>query len=430
MAFVLTDRLCATLDREIAKNIQETLGRNDVSLEIEARFRNVTPDVFDDIVKLFSEKITPIVTRTIDTNEGDFRRTVQIGENGEESVSYMQKRRLWFEDDEEFGVRIQLSRETQFGNQPPRYQNNRSGQVVIRDKMRTSFVLLGSRIRLDATKVRMQIDNRDQTKYELELEVLDIRNYAGAFRAAIGSLIQLIQQSDIPISRSEHEAVIAYIAELISDKQNPRLDLIESSQLVQSRDLKIRDMVFGGVIGNKETNYSITDKADGERKLLAFTPWGVFFAQAPKRLNKISNTDFSLLTGTILDGEYIPDESRKPGGFSTRHVWLAFDCICNRGDKQIRQRPHFERLSVCKEVTDQPDSMVSGASYELPKATLRTKTFLVYNTVEEFFTRMAEMFLRLDTLPYENDGFMLTPTHSPYLPSGIRQSTFIQSTLP
>jgi len=437
MASILTKQVSDEIARIVSMHTARVLSTPGATLELEARFR-IAPDdsaLFNRIVDIFSTRATPSVVNVVDVVQqmgmGDVWRKsseTRVGENVAR-VYYTHKRNLWKHENSEYNVRLSVASE-EVRDEPPRDVAERFGErevgSTVRVKHRTSFHIMDGAVRLDATKVRMHVPGRgDQTSHEIELEVVDGRNIIGtlgALRAAIGYLLTLVQESDIPIPNSERSAVIAYISALISEREPAPLDKLFFSSLVQARDLTIRDLVYGGLVGNPKTGYTVTIKADGERRLLVFTRWGVFFALPPGRLNKISREALPDLEGTVLDGEYLPPTARKNATpeMLARHVWLAFDCLADRGRVSIRTEDHLARLRVCQNVTEALSTPRRGGEVPIPSAIMRTKVFYTLRTPQNFYMSMAKLALELPNIPYHEDGVMFTPINAPYIPTRDR----------
>lgn len=435
MASIITPSVRAQIERAVADNSARVQGVPGATLELEARFRIDPGDValFQRVREVFASRTTPIEVNIVDTvlrdhARGVWRKSVVTRQGQDDAtVTYTHKRPLWRHDDNEFDVRIALSIETEYERPPEqfarRFEEEGDDGEVVRTKQRTSFFILDSAVRVDMTKVRMHVPGHEmRTSHEIEIEVVDGRNVLASldrFRQGIGYLLTVIQESDIPISRTERTAVIAYIATLIDDRTPARTHELATSSLVQARDLTIRDMVYGGLVGNPHTSYTVTIKADGERRLLVFTRWGVFFAQPRTRLCKISRLSPPEFEGTILDGEYLPASARLHAtpDMLARHVWYAFDCLADRGSTSIRKQDHFKRLEACLRIT-QALAVERNGVPPIPNATLRTKDFLRVDTPQRFFYAMARIAQQLSNIPYEEDGVMFTPISTPYLPTG------------
>ncbi|GAG79842.1 unnamed protein product, partial [marine sediment metagenome] len=98
--------------------------------------------------------------------------------------------------------------------------------------------------------------------------------------------------------------------------------------------------------------YSVTHKADGQRKLLVFHTTGIWLVMSPYSLNRISKKIIPTLTGTILDGEYIPINKRLEGAPKTNIWYLAFDCLAWNNDNSIQKQRHGNRMNHAQVVTD------------------------------------------------------------------------------
>ena len=198
----------------------------------------------------------------------------------------------------------------------------------------------------------------DQEHYEIELEIdnsrvgmgTDFENPApllDAVRRCIRIVLSGLQGTNYPISYSERDKVLqTYLRMIHDDPDEKRTDpgLERDLAKLQSRRVLPRDFIGpssftlqlenvqpldgdgknnGSNVPNIRNNYTVTDKADGERKLLYVAPNG--------RIYMIDTNMNVLFTGTttkdkefhdsILDGEHIKYD--KQGRFI--NLYAAFD---------------------------------------------------------------------------------------------------------
>ena len=367
----------------------------------------------------------PTIINSTDYSGGRFRKSIieSTSESQSQRILWTTKDRLWDDTPSEYPFRLVVSRETSI--QPPR--NFRSN--VIRHKTRYSFLLFNDAIRLDLTEVSMSTeDNRDVTRYEAEAEILDPR-ILPQLSSILEQILLHIYDSVELYTHSQRETIISYVNTTLGgwrnlDAKNPRFlqsvrDRIDNHILVQARNLKLRDMVWGGLIGNSNTSYTITHKADGIRKLLVFHPSGIWLVMAPDEVMKISSDNVSDLNGSILDGDFIPVTRRRAGAPDSRIWYVTYDCLSIpilgdpgfAGDPSIQEKPHSLRMNHCQNVSDRYDSSLLF---------LNTKTFKEFTTPEEFFRLVRIFFAEQPNLAYQQDGFLFTPESTNYNPHSDR----------
>jgi len=378
------------LSADIKQRINSTYANyNDGTIELEARFGQifkntfkpgVTREVFNRIREYFDKRAKAIEIKTTDYISQNVRKTVTIPVKDEISeVIWITKNRLWNQEDKDYGIRYSMSREIAIqpiANFVPE---------IIREKNRYSYIVFNNTVKIDITMVNMiqglqGKSNSDGTVYEIEVELLNTRGL-DSFEKALIVTLQKILDTVVLYKDNEANSVIDYINRLLGSDRTLKGSL-DHYPIVQARNLKLKDMVWGGLIGNEKTGYSITHKADGQRKLLVFHTTGVWLAMAPRSLNRISNTEVPELTGTILDGEMISIDKRLPGAPDSNIWYLAFDgLVWSHND--IRGLPHGVRMNHAQAVAD---------SFKNKLIWVNTKTFKNFTTPQEFFKIMREMF--------------------------------------
>lgn len=364
--------------------------------EVEVRFHDVTRSQFLRLRSLLTRPtkgITMTTERTTDYIQGDIRRTV-LGE----TVTWLRKNRVWSADVPEYGLRIAVNRELDIA------PLSEFKSTVVRNKDRTSVMLTGGTVRVDLTEVSMQVDGQDRVIYEVEIELLQFN--LPALESAVSFILRQLLETTELYTRSERKAVLGQVNNLLNPEAGSETGRLDPAVVVQARNLKHRDMVWGGLIGNPITGYTVTHKADGIRKLLIFHKSGVWLVMGTE-VNCVRHGEVPQLTGTILDGELIPPESKLPGAPQTRHWYVTFDCLAIQGQTNIQLQPHADRMKICQIIADKfKDTLLY----------VTTKAFHSFNTPERFFEVMASMFREQPLLVYRNDGFMFTPETSPYNP--------------
>lgn len=384
------------------------------NVELEARFGRstikgfvpgVTRQTFNRIREYFTTKAHPVQTKTTDYISGDIRKTVTTPLSSDTSPEtiWIKKTRLWNQEDNNYGIRYSMSKEL------PISPVERFNPKVIREKNRWSFMVFGGTVRVDLTMVNMVqglqkvSPQKDQTRYEVEVELVHPQALS-RFEKASTVTLQLVLDTILLYTNREASAIISYVNRMLGSTKR---GIVDHYPLVQARNLKLKDMVWGGLIGNPETGYSVTHKADGNRKLLVFHETGTWLVMSPHSLNRITRKPISTLVGTILDGEMIPLNRRKTGAPNSKIWFLAFDCIAWNGDTTIQRFPHGKRMNHAQVVADVNKSELLYVN---------TKTFRNFTTPQEFFKTMRDMFREQELLAYEQDGFMFTPVNTVYNP--------------
>ena len=208
-----------------------------------------------------------------------------------------------------------------------------------------------------------------------------------------------------------------------------------SQALANARDLKIRDLVWGGLVGNPKTSFRVTHKADGMRKLLLILKSGIWIVMPPDEIMWVYPnyiTSGELVENSIFEGELLSDEDINnmdhPDGIPDI-LMMLFDCLAYGGSNSIQLKTHQERMSRAQEISD----IIKAVNWnrEKPILSLLTKSFHIFQSPSDFYKVMEHMFARqgyifdsnLNRLifrpdavqkPYKTDGFMFVPYQGPY----------------
>ena len=372
-----------------------------VDLELEARFgsykdnkfiSDVKRQTFNRIKAYFDQNSTKIDVRTTDYIMGKVRKSV----DSEGNTVWITKERVWVEDDKNYGIRYSMAREISVEPIITHFK-----PVVIREKNRSSYLIFNNSVRIDITQVNQMFKGKDTFTFEVEIELID-RKSLDKFEKAVIIVSRLVLDTVLPYTKKERDDIINEVNYILgSDKKG----FIDHYPLVQARNLKLGDMVYGGLIGNGKTGYSVTHKADGIRKMLVFLKSGIWLISTSS-ISKISSQVIPRFNGTILDGELVPKDKRLEGAPNNYFWFLAFDTLA-WDYKSVQNKGHFDRLQYAQTISD---NMKTDLIY------VNTKSFTTFETPSEFFKVMRDMFNQQLVLPYKQDGFMFTPQNTVYNP--------------
>ena len=183
-------------------------------------------------------------------------------------------------------------------------------------------------------------------EYEIELEVDNQRVGPGtafntpatvvsAIRQCIRVVLSGLQGTNYPIAFSERDQVLQTYMRLIHGENYVPRDVSPSdfvgpsSMTLQLENIQPEEVAAETNIPNIRTNYTVTDKADGERKLLYVAPnYRVYMIDTNMNVvftgTMTANQD---LRDSLLDGEFITcDKLGKP-----IHLYAAFDVYYIKG---------------------------------------------------------------------------------------------------
>lgn len=392
------------LSGALKNKIRESYVR-DKNLELEAKFGSFSKGRFESSldrqtfnrVKAYFDRMAKSVdSKTTDYIMGRVRKSVDENSN----TAWMSKERQFNEDIRDYNLRISMSRETP---SPP--ITSHFSPDIIREKSRASYLVFGNTVRIDITLVNstfLKDRGESETTYEVEVELVDPKSLDN-FEKAINVTLRLVLDTLLLYTDKEKMNVSNEINSILGSSKKGYID---NYPLVQARNLKKRDMVFGGLIGNKKTGYSCVHKTDGIRKLLYFNKLGTWLA-SPSSLTRVDNKEIPTFNGTILDGELVPQENRLNAAPKSKYWFLAFDALAWNSDNSIQQKNHHQRMQYAQTVADQVKGEV---------LMVNTKSFYNFDTAAEFFTVMRDMFRDLPLLPYKQDGLMFTPQNEIYNP--------------
>jgi hypothetical protein len=389
------------LSTSLKNKIRENFSKDDRGLELEAKFGRFGRNGFESSLdkqhfirtkQYFDKMAKPTISKTTDYVMNRVRKTVT--DSGE--ISWMTKERLWNEDLYDYNIRYSMSREIKSNPITSHFTPE-----LIREKFRSSYLVFNNTVRIDITTVDTFAKNEKRTSYEVEIELID-KKALDNFEKAINVTLRLVLDTLILYTEKERFAVSTEINGILGSAKKGYID---HYPLVQARNLKTRDMVFGGIVGGANS-YTVTHKTEGIRKMLYFARNGVWLA-SPSSITRISNVEIPTLTGSILDGESVPLENRFNDAPKSRFWFLIFDTLSWLNDNSIQNYPHSQRMEYAQTVSN---------TWKSDVLTINTKSFFAFNTPAEFFEVMREMFRQQLLLPYKEDGFMFTPSSSIYNP--------------
>ena len=186
--------------------------------------------------------------------------------------------------------------------------------------------------------------------YEIELEIINSKVGNGTeydsvdkimdvIRKCIRIILSGLQQSNYPITFSERDQTLKSYMKLIHGESHNPSKRVETSDFIgpNSLTLQIENIVENqgdSVIPNIRNNYTVTDKADGERRLLYVNEDGKIYMITTNMAVIFTGTitKKKILFNSLIDGEYIK--------YNKKHQYInlyaAFDMYYLNG-KSIRE---------------------------------------------------------------------------------------------
>lgn len=290
-------------------------------------------------------------------------------------------------------------------------------KISFRFKHRLSLLINGStdfNIRIDLTDVKqnMSINRLDDSKsnYELEIEVIR-KNSEKGFNgeSALNKLLlevyrvhQILQKSNKIVSITTKNDVLSKMKLLMygsADNDNKDLPAMQTQSLENQH-----------VASELSTQYSVTDKADGERNFLIIMNGRIFLISNNLDVKEIDNSHYGKLDAyndTIIDGEYyyVSDHNK--------FLFLAFDILCYKKNDMRDEVKLEERLNKLNDVLTNAFGVKNTIEKYRENANLSD---IVSNYKKQIFTSFAEINSKLKKDPHVIMGKLF------FIPLGVHNS--------
>ena len=275
--------------------------------------------------------------------------------------------------------------------------------------------------------------------YEIELEIDNSRVGTGtvynkkealmdALRKVIRIVLSGLQGTKYPISYSERDTVLQEYMKLIhGETYNPRRVTSKDFIGPSSYTLQIENILplnESSTVGNIRNNYTVTDKADGERKLLFISKSGNIYLidiNMNVLFTGVSTAEKTIMN-SLLDGEHI--KYGKTRNFinlyaafdvyfinkkSVREFGFVSQSLEEDGDKKYR----LPLLNTLVELI-KPKSVLEKST-ETKNAidfSIKCKTFYMNNETDHIFKGCSAILSNIKDglFEYNTDGLIFTPS--------------------
>ena len=266
-------------------------------------------------------------------------------------------------------------------------------------------------------------------KYEVEIEFINTNIGKGTHfqtipdiipivRKSINLILSGIQGSNYPISLSEQQYVSDKYKNLIGIKGRQYLyssDFIGPSSMTL-QIANITEPSRESIVPNIRNDYTVTDKADGTRKMLYVSAEGKIYLIDMNMNIQFTGTisKNSSYYETIMDGEHITND--KSGTFI--NMYAAFDVYFVNGEN-VRSRPFVStkdtkgRHEILKEVKTKMDIAPFNTKLKVAPLNIKIKDFLIGTSEFNIFKCCNEI-LDKETrkgFNYNIDGLIFTPCY-------------------
>lgn len=358
--------------------------------------------------------------------------------NAKIPVFYSTKEKLQSVDFTNHFTRVSKAKENELGvisdwDKDPRIVPQGNSPKSLRVKQRWSFVVIDYSIdnpavealkdfRVDLTHVTgwyLNAENQqvpvDTHEIELELYRPQINNSEKEFWPAIQFMLQLLQQTEIPVTAATITNVKNRYNDLFKDeiqsiqtakrKKIPRWTFAKwklFNPVNRPINIKLHNL-------KDPVNLAVTDKADGERRLLLVDKGGAYLLNPPNGVSRYLNpvlpadhplhlnpTAAEFLDGTVFDGEYVQLDNGD-------YKYLAFDILIDRGG-DIRGMKFKDRYEMLK--------------FRLNNNELNPSVgYKKFYTPEHgpFYQRVNDALDAIPGKPYDNDGLIFNNINDAYL---------------
>lgn len=426
------------LSRAAASLSQDNSGNQ--AAEVEIRFRSYNSyvksglprDIFYRLLDSFKQQVQLIPAETKDSVQSlsgqgrlakSIRRQESLDSNGNILVTWQRKEGIIREFVKKYPLLASVNRETTLNpNQITNFNHD-----LIRLKTRYSVGIHGFKLDMTIVKPFRLINNEwvsQDVQYEVELEVPNLQALS-YLQSIVDYLMKRIWQTNLMYTSAEYSSIVNFYNQVLSLQpgttktrktiiDNKKLQSFNSRYLYNARNLKINDMVYGGIVGNKTNEYIVSYKADGERKILVIDHVGLWLIAPENDANLISRNIPTAYTGLILEGELINPEKHK-GELEQpyKYIYYLYDILAKpmRSGIQfsidVQGLPYIDRINEAQAiVNDLRDNVLD--------IFIGTKSYMVLSTTDDFFAKMQYMMNNLNNRPFETDGFIFTPSNMPY----------------
>ncbi len=310
----------------------------------------------------------------INTTEYSWGENKKIINNDTDDVTYMIKKRLSNRDVYDYDIRFSLSSEITIDKLEEKGEPN-----FVRNKERITY-------EIPIGKVDLTIVNGDELKYEVELECKKGINYADLIEF-VEIILKIRQQNYMIISNYEKRNVINKYKTLLN---------LNGNFFIGAQPETLQKQTISDLYKNE---YSVTDKADGDRMLLLIDDNRRIY-YIDNNIKQVFKTDIKSknYSNCILDGELVKVDNVI--------LFYAFDVLMY-GGKDIRGDTKYLLKTRLNRLNDIVNSIESNEEY-----IVRMKKFYYNNVFLGAETLLSES--EIKNKPYENDGLIFTPMNQPY----------------
>ena len=248
-----------------------------------------------------------------------------------------------------------------------------------------------------------------QKKYFVELELENKGKYSDMNKFSIGELLYQIHDTQRLYGFNEFSHIVMTFNRLTRSKiEGGKKLLMDKSVIPKPRALRMDDITYGGIVGNKDTKYIATYKSDGERKILGILKNAIWLLDPPFSANKITGIRTSDYNNFLLDGELVKHKTK-----TKQFVFVPSDAISSPAKfSTIMDMPFDVRRNAIETVSNIINKMQSDT---INPIAIHMKEYY-HITEENIFSNIREMLEKKNSLSFPVDGLIFFPD-GPYVPS-------------
>jgi hypothetical protein len=287
---------------------------------------------------------------------------------------------------------------------------NERNKIYYRYKHRLSYIekYKDFDIKIDITEIRLnyvpnKIHNSNK-RYDIEIELIaynKISNVILGYNILLKEIYfihKMLQKSSKIISISDKNDVLNNMKKILfNNSENQTKDL----PIMQAISLENRH-----VASNLSTQYSVTDKADGDRYFLMIYNNRIFLISYGLDITEIESTNYNIkdYNNTILDGEYIYISN------TNKFLYLAFDILISQG-RDIREEINLiVRLNELNKVLNK--------CFNVKNSNKQYEDFGKLDTILDYYkVYIKNMFNEMNNKLEENDIVIMGKTF--IIPKGL-----------
>lgn len=337
--------------------------------------------------------------------KGTIRKITDL-EDDSVPISWEYKDNLNKVDFDKYGMRIAINREITIKPVKAFKSNN------TREIKRNSYVIPERGV-IDMSKItQYNKDNIKEERYEIEFEMHKdvVKNSVkkDLFIKMVKKIYLLINKTHMIYKLSEKQGILRDFNALLSGSKKFG-NSINRDYVTFPRPIKYRDLVSGGIVNNRKTNYRMSYKVDGIRSFIFVHEDRMWVLSGYSDVNLMYNMPTSELNGTILDVEFVPYENRIMENNAPRNQYWFFvlDCLYIN-HVNLRMQTHNERLIKAQQFVN----IFNNNTF----IKINTKDFKSINSSSRLFDDITPKFQsNIPNLSYKTDGYVFVPDKVHYI---------------